>query len=164
VTIWTGTAPTFAANDNATVVANLNTLRDAVKAASEAWTAYVPTWTAVTANPVLGNGTLTGAYMQVNKLVTFRLQLTMGSTTTYGTGGYIFTLPVAAAAGYVTGDTICNGTAFDSSASQSVPLSVLRYTSSTTVTPLYGGNVTSANPYTFATSDKIAIYGSYEAA
>ena len=61
-----------------------------------AWAAYTPTWGASTA-PSLGNGTLTGTYMRIGKTVHFFINLTTGSTTTYGSGIYTLTLPVAAA-------------------------------------------------------------------
>ncbi|WP_433415016.1 hypothetical protein ACQP1V_36220 [Microtetraspora malaysiensis] len=59
------------------------------------WTAYTPVWTAATTNPGLGNGTLQGAYKRadVGKAVLFRLRLVMGSTTTYGSGAWSFSLP-----------------------------------------------------------------------
>lgn len=58
---------------------------------------YTPVWTAATTNPVLGNGTLVGKFRQAYKAVDFVVALTMGSTTTYGTGaGYTISLPVAA--------------------------------------------------------------------
>lgn len=61
-------------------------------------TTFVPTWTG-TINPVLGNGALTTRWSQVGKMVDFWMGLTMGSTTTYGTGLWSFSLPVAARAG-----------------------------------------------------------------
>lgn len=60
------------------------------------WTEYRPTWTAVTSNPAVGNGTLVAAYKQVGydgATVHIRLRLRSGSTTTYGTGLWSFTLP-----------------------------------------------------------------------
>lgn len=54
---------------------------------------YTPVWTAATTAPVLGNGTLTGGYMLVGKMCDFVITLTAGSTTTFGSGAYSFTLP-----------------------------------------------------------------------
>ena len=62
----------------------------------EAFTSFTPAWTAVTTNPAIGNGTLTGAYTQVNKLVFARYTLLIGSTTTFGTGDYRFSFPITA--------------------------------------------------------------------
>ncbi len=56
---------------------------------------YTPTWTAQSANPSLGNGTLVGSYFQKGLLVDVFLNLTIGSTTTLGTGLWLFSLPFA---------------------------------------------------------------------
>ncbi len=61
-------------------------------------TSYTPTWTSSGTAPSLGNGTLTGAYTQIGKLVEARIAITFGSTTTYGTGNFYFSLPVTAKA------------------------------------------------------------------
>jgi len=60
------------------------------------WQSYTPTWTAATTNPSIGNGTLTGRYIVIGKLCTYVLGLVMGSTTTYGSGNWAFSLPINA--------------------------------------------------------------------
>jgi hypothetical protein len=57
------------------------------------WSSYSPAWTATTTNPTLGNGTLTGAYMEMGQTVQVRIVLTVGSTTSVGSGVYSFSLP-----------------------------------------------------------------------
>ncbi|RCG29003.1 hypothetical protein DQ384_21870 [Sphaerisporangium album] len=49
-----------------------------------------PTWTGATTNPVLGNGTLAGAYKVADtaKTVHIRIRLVTGTTTTYGSGAW----------------------------------------------------------------------------
>ena len=47
MTTWTGTPPTFTAGVATGNVTRLNDIRDALKALSEAWTAYTPSWTAL---------------------------------------------------------------------------------------------------------------------
>jgi hypothetical protein len=94
VTAFTGTIPTIASGDTTSVPANLAIYRDALKGLSDPWSTYTPAWTATTTNPTLGNGTLVGHYMQVNKFVSFWIKLTLGSTTTVGSGLYQITLPV----------------------------------------------------------------------
>ena len=76
----------------------LQTLFDAIENSST-WDTYTPAWTAVTANPSLGNGTLTGRYFKIGKLYIVEISLAMGSTTTFGTGNYRWSLPTAAASG-----------------------------------------------------------------
>ncbi|MEU2062911.1 hypothetical protein [Streptomyces sp. NPDC013455] len=72
-------------------------IRDQFNSMFAAWTAYTPVWTASTTNPVLGNGTLTGRYMKFGRTVVCHINLTTGSTTTYGSGNYNWTLPFQAA-------------------------------------------------------------------
>jgi len=57
------------------------------------WTGYVPAWTAAVSNPALGDGTLTGKYCKVGKLVLFHLVLLVGAGTTLGSGAWHFSLP-----------------------------------------------------------------------
>jgi hypothetical protein len=54
---------------------------------------YTPVWTAATTNPTLGNGTLVGQYRRVGKRVFGAINVTIGSTTSVGTGSQSFTLP-----------------------------------------------------------------------
>lgn len=51
---------------------------------------YTPAWTAASVNPSLGNGTLTGTYVRNGRMVTDTISMTIGSTTTTGTGEYFF--------------------------------------------------------------------------
>jgi hypothetical protein len=57
---------------------------------------FTPTWTASVTNPVLGNGTLEGKYMRVGKQCFAKYRLVAGSTTTFGSGEWVFGLPFAA--------------------------------------------------------------------
>lgn len=61
------------------------------------WTTYTPTWTAQTSNPSVGNGRLIGSWCKVGKSITVRATLVFGSTTTAGSGGWLFALPETAA-------------------------------------------------------------------
>ena len=69
-----------------------------------AYTAYTPTWTAVTTNPTIGNGLLSGRWRKPggtgSKTVRAEGILTVGSTSTLGSGVYSFALPTATAAVY----------------------------------------------------------------
>ncbi|MER7807929.1 hypothetical protein [Streptomyces sp900116325] len=76
-------------------------IRDQLNSMFSAWTPYTPAWTAATTNPVLGNGSLTGQYIKIGRTCTATVILTMGSTTTYGSGNYSFSLPFQAAAATV---------------------------------------------------------------
>lgn len=62
---------------------------------SAAMASYTPAWTAVTTNPTLGNGTISGRYTKRSREVFAHGQLVIGSTTTNGTGAYFISLPFA---------------------------------------------------------------------
>lgn len=63
-----------------------------------AWTPYPVTWTSTGTAPSVGvGGTLVGYYAKVGRLVTVKIALTSGGSTAYGTGNYIFSLPLTAA-------------------------------------------------------------------
>lgn len=61
------------------------------------WNIFTPTWTASTTNPSLGNGTISGRYLVMEKMCVALVRIVMGSTTTYGTGNWRITLPIAPA-------------------------------------------------------------------
>lgn len=73
-------------------------IRDQFNSIFAAWSSYTPTWTAATTNPVLNNGTIVGRYIKIGLTVTAAIKLTMGSTTTYGSGIYRFGIPSTSAA------------------------------------------------------------------
>jgi hypothetical protein len=70
-------------------------MSDILTALTAAWTSYTPSWTASAGTPAIGNGSLAGAYRQMGKTVDFTINLTAGSTTTFGTAGahWILGLP-----------------------------------------------------------------------
>lgn len=140
------------------------------KLASVAWTSYTPTWTATTANPAIGNGTITGRYIKIGRLVRYAWKITAGSTTTFGTGNYNVSLPLTNAtnsvAFYNTGVAVHSGSVYTMSsrvlsASQVDELFVHR--------PITGTHtefqaVSSTIPFTFASGDTLEVTGCYEAA
>lgn len=72
-------------------------IRDQITSMLDTWTSYTPTWTAATTNPSLGNGTIVGRYIKIGRTCTAVIKLTMGSTTTYGSGLYRFGIPFTSA-------------------------------------------------------------------
>lgn len=73
-------------------------------ALASTWTLYTPSWISSGTQPVLGNGTFFGYYRKVGKTVDVCFSLTFGSTSTFGTGAYSFSLPVGVtAAAYTVG-------------------------------------------------------------
>jgi hypothetical protein len=74
-----------------------------------AWRPYTPVWGGTTA-PAIGNGTIVGAYYRDGRNCRYRITITMGSTTTYGTGAYTLTLPFTPVGTYSTNSVVGNGT------------------------------------------------------
>jgi len=62
-----------------------------------AWTSYTPVWSSSGTAVSLGNGTIVGYYAKVGRLATAKIEMNSGSTTTFGTGYYSWTLPLSAA-------------------------------------------------------------------
>lgn len=65
-----------------------------VQAFSGVFSTYSPSWTGTSTDPSLGNGTITGRYTMVGKLVTGQIRLLTGSTTSFGSGAWKFSLPM----------------------------------------------------------------------
>jgi hypothetical protein len=135
-----------------------------------AWTAYTPTlggtgW-------ALGNGTSSGFYCQIGKIILWRAIMTFGSTSTFGSTELTVTIPITGKAGAGnTAEFPINTRYFDASTSK-LYVAHSRYVNATTaglwsfvadttgeVTP-----VISTTPFTWATLDQIYVNGFYEAA
>ena len=157
-----------------------------LRSISPTWADWVPVWTTSTGanTPSLGNATVVARYAQSALKVSFRMEITFGTTTNFGGGGssdnWRFSLPVAAAgtqliAGYGEAqDSATGGTP----SSLRVPLRP-RLTTTTTLeletsggaTGFAGGYAATPNglidavsPFTWANTDTIRVFGEYEAA
>ena len=73
------------------VTGNINTSDNMVMSA---WPDYNPVWTAAGTAPSLGNGALTAEYREDGKALTIHIRFVPGSTTTFGTGAWRFSMPV----------------------------------------------------------------------
>lgn len=133
---------------------------DAYENLTGAWTSYTPSWTA-SSNPSIGNGTIEAKYIQVGRLVIYKGRIAMGSTTTFGSGTWLVSLPVNCTTTWEMGAASC----MDNSASASNQPAVIRLsTASTANFYATGGNVTSTGPFTWAQSDQLRWTIVYEAA
>lgn len=155
------TAPrTWAAGEEVTA-SLLNThVRDNLKAIGDAAASYTPTLT----NATVGNGTITGSYIQPGNLVVFRARFVLGSTSTVGTDPAI-SIPVAALAS--TSFWMMHGRLTDTGAANYDPV----ITGGTGSVGLFlkGTNgiyvaITATVPFTWTTGDVIEVRGAYEAA
>lgn len=146
----------------------LQQITQAVDALGAAWTAYTPTWTASTP-PVIGNGSIDAAYLLIGKLAFFRCKITMGSTTTFGSGQWNIGMPYPPKTDKI---RFADSQAYDSSANAYYPaaamwnnpgsLSVLWTPGTTAGGPDRAINATT--PFTWAQSDQMIVRGLYERA
>lgn len=129
-----------------------------------AFAAYTPTWTATTA-PAIGNGTLAGRFLQVGKAIIGSVDLTAGSTTTFGTGSWDIGLPVAALTPFLRG--IGTVTLIDASPF-AVHAGFVRLNTASSVQLDTVASPTSqfaaTIPITFASGDTVRFTFAYEAA
>lgn len=131
-----------------------------------AWTSWTPTWT----NLTVGNGTVNAAYAKVGRTVQFRLLVTFGSTTSMSELP-AFTLPVTAASVYGAGEwPIGSGTLLDAGTKAWIgaPQVAISDPAKAYVRSDDGSggwrNPSSTVPFTWTTTDKIMLSGTYEAA
>ena len=157
------TSPRTWVSGEVPTAANFNThVRDNLKAIGDAWTSYTPTWTALTTPPAIGNGSVTGAYMQAGKLVHGRARILAGSTTTYGAGIYTVSLPVPALA--VTLGVIGHGLINNTGTSSFYRFATLLTTSTIILRDPSAVDWTPTAPFTFGNTDFTEITFTYEAA
>lgn len=133
---------------------------------NDAWTAYTPTWT----NLTIGNGTNDFKYKQIGKLVIVSGIMTFGSTTSV-TGSIRLSLPVTASSGISVNTSLGNAVLRDAGTAtnygpiflaSTTVIEILTYNASTTY--LSTSSTSSTVPFTWTTSDQIAIHLIYEGA
>jgi len=131
-----------------------------------AWQSFTPTLT----NLTLGNGTLTGSYIQIGKTVFGRISFTLGSTSAVGTTP-TFSLPVTAKSGYSAAESY--GTAQILHTGNYINPAITVSASTTTVqvwalnasgTYATYAQITASVPFTWGAADAIYVYLQYEAA
>lgn len=125
------------------------------------WEQYQPSWYGSISNPAIGNGTITGSFRRLGSVGHMRGVITMGSTTTYGSGLWYVTMPVGWSAsgiitnGYQVGHLMLNdtGTAvYKGLCYAAAGGTVLNFVhGSTTWT-----NVTATSPFTWVSGDFLA--------
>ena len=125
-------------------------------------------WAPAYVNLTVGNGTVVARYTQIGELVVCHFSFTLGSTSLVATGPTV-SLPVAAAAWYISGQTMGEGWIDDATGADFIAIA---RKSSTTVVLLmvktsgaaYVGraSITSTVPMTWATGDVLAFTAVYE--
>lgn len=121
---------------------------------------YTPVWTSNGTQPTLGNGSITGEFVRSGNMVTATIKLQAGSTTTFGSGNYSFSVPYACSLPSV-------GSAYilDSGTAQFHAVVLLNAGDTTAEAYISGGTaiVGAAVPMTWANGDSITLTISYRA-
>lgn len=129
-----------------------------------AWTSYgTPDlqWTASTTNPSLGNGSISAKYLDLGGIVIYAGTLTIGSTTTLGTGEWRMSVPVTATSTVAGG----GGSIIDASTSTNDrSLGVGFFDTSTIRFFTSSGLASSTVPITWASGDTLTWLAIYEPA
>lgn len=127
---------------------------------------YEPTWGALGTAPVLGNGTLTGEYTYERGELSLLITLTAGSTTTFGSSSFTFSMPPGFQRAYAR-DMRLHGThaAVDVSGNDIYGLYTYCVTASAFACYYVGGGgpIDATSPFTFTTGDVIVLDGSLRA-
>lgn len=140
------------------------------------WSAWTPTWTAVSGTPSFGNATVDCKYAQSGDVVFFEMEITFGTTSTFGdalnTANWSFSLPVAASEAQLIAGM---GEIQDGAAAERWPVRARIATTTTFQVELSGRNyndtaganngiIDAVTPMTWASTDRILLHGHYQAA
>ena len=126
-----------------------------------AWQSYTVSWTAATTNPSIGNGTLSGRYIQIGKLVYCQFTMRAGSTTTFGSGNWRFSYPVAPNTTYANLYQVGSIYALDNGAANYN--GITQYGGATYMGLIISSNWVSATaPFTWANGDVLEVNVIYE--
>lgn len=126
---------------------------------------YSPTWTSASnPQPAIGNGSLSGRYIISGKSIRLIMSFTAGTTTTFGTGVWSFSLPVTSAGGF---ERLGTSRIPDSSTGTQYVRLITILTGATTMTYFIedgtsNNQLTSAVPMTWATGDALHADIEYE--
>lgn len=128
----------------------------------EASGTFTPVWKGTT-DPVVGNGAISGRWARDGRRMSVSINLTMGSTTTYGTGAWYFQMPAAlafssAAASVGVAKALDSGTAFHIGTSYLSAGAVSIYIVGEGAASSWQSTI----PHTWASTDNIQIEIEYE--
>lgn len=161
--------PYPAGTDAADVPYHMQQLAQAVETAlASAWVAYTPTWSASGGGHAIGNGSLVGARRLIGKTCYWRIIMTIGTSTSAGTGVWSWGLPVAAHGSMPLASPVGTAGAFDASATGIFAGNVVLI-SGTGVGVIDVGAAANARwqngtPFGIASTDTLVLAGVYETA
>ena len=120
-----------------------------------------PTWASSGTQPAIGNGTLTSNFAVADGVCTETMSITMGSTTTYGTGDWTLSTAFAATQNAI-------GSVYMRDATGNFWTGVCRIAAGAQAIAIYANNaaagVNATNPFTWAQSDVLEATISYRIA
>ena len=129
------------------------------------WISFTPTWGVVSGTaPTIGNGSILGGYRRIGNQIDFWISLTAGSTSTFGSGDYTITLPIAASSsefnfGYSASILDAGVGWYEGWFGSGVTYG---YSDKFVIwNPAATGRWSNTNPLTFANSDGVRVFGSY---
>jgi|LakMenEpi03Aug12_release.lakeMendotaPanAssembly.Ray.scaffolds.fasta_scaffold768508_1 hypothetical protein len=128
-----------------------------------AWETYTPAWTSTGVAPVIGNGSVSGSWARINKTAFVNIFVVMGSTTTYGTGSYRFSVPSGVT---INGNQTHVGTAllYDASAGYPGAFGMMTRVSASTfnISPSGSNETTNTAPFTWGNADQMRLMLIYQ--
>jgi hypothetical protein len=156
---WTIPSDTDLVRDGALAI---RTLGNGIDTSFGKW---LTTWTPTISGTgwAIGNGTITGRYHKIGDTVHYYIRFEIGSTTTKGTGGLVFSLPFTVSG---TIDQWGSGAFYDLSATNYYRVSAKA--TSASVVPYHGSSQLSSftsttYPIAYGTGDYIELTGTFRA-
>jgi hypothetical protein len=130
-------------------------LVDQVDKLTTSWRSYVPTWGTDGTAPALGNGALTASYRwpTSSDLVHVKINWQAGSTTTFGTTNWHFSLPVTAN----TADKLVGCVHLGDAGTTRLPGVTINKSTTQMYVVSPSGPVTPTVPFTWANGDTLDI-------
>lgn len=93
MSIFTGAVVAAMSSLHPPTAAELQTITDALHGVTDTWTTWSPVCSATGGGFAIGNGSISGVYWQAGKQFYGLITMTIGSTTTLGSGFWNFTMP-----------------------------------------------------------------------
>lgn len=152
------------------VMANFDNLDGRLEDIEQEWQDWTPTWT----NLTVGNGTTTAKYTQIGKTVHYYIKFTLGSTSAIGSPPK-YTLPITPILSTIAVDPILGHCSLRDVTAGGAGSFVGYARAAGSGEAFIGVNILGAGnyinnvglsattPFTWATDDVIAIFGTYEA-
>lgn len=134
------------------------------------WQSYSCTWSSSGGAPAVGNGNLYADYFMIGDIVFYAIRLVIGTTTTFGTGTYTFSLPVDRdSSGFGAASPPATIRLWDSSANKHY-IGTSYGSGTTAIAPIFhvdgvsdAQEFSSTVPVTLASGDDVRISGFYQA-